>query len=165
MIEYILNRLAENSTWRGLILLLTACGVTVSPDQSEKIIALGLALVGAINVFKKHPLSPDAQKPVNGPIIGNLMFWVALAVLFTGCARFNTKQTDASYENGIQQRTITTKATAWTFGTSKSALANFKASQTDKTQGASVGALSQEASGTNAVEALKSLENILKLVK
>lgn len=67
-----------------------------------------------------------------------------LALTFVGCARFTTTQTDVSPE-----RTVTTKATAWTFGTSKSALANFKASQTDKTQGASVGGLHQESNGSN----------------
>lgn len=84
---------------------------------------------------------------------------IAALLLTCGCARFTTVQTDVSPE-----RTITTRASAWTLGTSKSALANFKASQTDKTQGASVGALSQETSGTNAVAALGHLESILRLI-
>ena len=83
-----------------------------------------------------------------------------LALTFVGCARFTTTQTDVSPE-----RTVTTKATAWTFGTSKSALANFKASQTDKTQGASVGSLSQESSGTNVVQALQAIDSILGKIK
>ena len=68
-----------------------------------------------------------------------------------GCARFSTTQTDLSYDKGQPQRSVTTKATAWTLGTSKSALANFKASQTDKTQSANVGSLTQESSSSNAV--------------
>lgn len=60
VIEYLLNRLAENSTWRGIVLLLTALGVALSPEQGEKIVAAGLAIVGAINVFRKQATSPDA---------------------------------------------------------------------------------------------------------
>ena len=83
-----------------------------------------------------------------------------MALALVGCARFTTTQTDVSPE-----RTITTKATAWTFGTSRSALANFRASQTDKTQGASVGSLSQESSGTNVVQALQAIDSILGKLK
>ncbi len=83
-----------------------------------------------------------------------------LALCLVGCARFTTTQTDVSPE-----RTITTKASAWTFGTSRSALANFKASQTDKTQGAAVGSLSQETSGTNVVQALQAIDSILGKLK
>ena len=61
MTPYILNRLAEPSTWRGLISLATALGVTISPEQAEYIIAACLAIVGAINVFKKDASSPDAE--------------------------------------------------------------------------------------------------------
>lgn len=53
MIPYILARLTENSTWRGLIMLVTALGVKVAPDQAEAIISAGLAVVGLINVFRR----------------------------------------------------------------------------------------------------------------
>jgi len=56
--NWILDRLAENSTWRGIIGLITAAGVALKPEQADKIIAVGLALVGAINVFRKAPASP-----------------------------------------------------------------------------------------------------------
>jgi hypothetical protein len=52
-INYILDRLTENSTWRGIILLATAIGLKLDPDQQAAILAAGLALVGAINVFRK----------------------------------------------------------------------------------------------------------------
>ncbi len=89
-----------------------------------------------------------------------LLTTTLLALTLVGCARFSTTQTDVSPE-----RTITTKASAWTFGTSKSALSNFKASQTDKTQGAAVGSLSQETSGTNVVQALQAIDSILGKLK
>lgn len=52
ILDYILARLGENSTWRGLILLATASGIAVEPDKAAAITALGMALVGVINVFR-----------------------------------------------------------------------------------------------------------------
>jgi hypothetical protein len=49
----LMNRLKQESTWRGLILLATAFGVQLAPELIEAIIVVGLALVGAINVIKK----------------------------------------------------------------------------------------------------------------
>ena len=71
-------------------------------------------------------------------------------LLLGGCASFSTTQTDKSYDtNGSPQREITTKAKAWTFWAAKSSLATWKATQTDKTQGATVGGLVQEGNTTN----------------
>ena len=52
--NYLLDRLHESSTWRGLIMLATAVGLKLDPSQGEAIIAAGLALVGVINVFRKQ---------------------------------------------------------------------------------------------------------------
>lgn len=65
-----------------------------------------------------------------------------------GCARFVTTQTDT--RNGTNTA-ITTRVKATTFFDSKSALTAFKASQTEKSQSATVGSLNQETSGSNAV--------------
>lgn len=81
-------------------------------------------------------------------------------IVFPGCAQFTTTQTDVSPE-----RTITTKATAWTFATSRSALANFKASQTDKTQSATVGALTQESSTTNLAANLDAMTRFIHALR
>ena len=51
MKDFILSRGKEASTWRGIVAILTAAGVTLSPSQAEAIIALGLAVIGAIGVF------------------------------------------------------------------------------------------------------------------
>jgi hypothetical protein len=53
MKNLILDRFKQESTWRGLIQLLIACGVGVKPDQASAIIAVGVSVIGAINVFKK----------------------------------------------------------------------------------------------------------------
>jgi hypothetical protein len=47
-----MNRIKQKSTWRGLILMLTAFGVQIAPELQEAIITVGLAIVGAINVLK-----------------------------------------------------------------------------------------------------------------
>jgi len=52
--NYIIDRLAENSTWRGLILVTTALGVQLSPELASAIVAAGLGLVGLINVLRKE---------------------------------------------------------------------------------------------------------------
>lgn len=47
---------AQPSTWRGLVMILSACGVVLSPETSAAIIAAGMALSGLIGVFA----GPDA---------------------------------------------------------------------------------------------------------
>jgi len=78
-------------------------------------------------------------------------------VLLAGCARFSTKQTDERLEADGATTTITTVASSWTLWSSKSALANFKASQTEKTQGATVGTLNQEATDANTARIIEAV--------
>ena len=44
-------RLKEPSTWRGLVWLLTFAGLSLKPEQSEAIIAAGIALAGLLGVL------------------------------------------------------------------------------------------------------------------
>lgn len=83
-----------------------------------------------------------------------LLSLISLAAALTSCARFSTKQTDLSYEKGKPVRAITTKATGHSFFAAKASLATWKASQTDKTQGATVGNLSLESNATSNLTAL-----------
>jgi len=50
--EFLMEKLKEKSTWRGLVALAIALGVAISPEQTEAIIAGGMALIGLINVFR-----------------------------------------------------------------------------------------------------------------
>lgn len=84
-----------------------------------------------------------------------------ILALLTGCAQFSTQQRDIRKATDGQVTEITTTVSARTFGTSKSTLANFKATQTDKSQGANVGNLAQESSGTNAVVLIDLLSKAL----
>ena len=45
-IPYLKARLRERSTWLGLISLVSAIGVSISPEATESIITLGIALAG-----------------------------------------------------------------------------------------------------------------------
>jgi hypothetical protein len=53
MPDYIVARLKEPSTWRGLIAFATAGGVAISPEQAEAIVASGLALMGLLGALTK----------------------------------------------------------------------------------------------------------------
>lgn len=50
MKAYILDRAKEASTWRGIILVLTAVGVPIAPELANAIVSVGLALAGLIGV-------------------------------------------------------------------------------------------------------------------
>jgi hypothetical protein len=54
ILDWLLARLVEPSSWRGLIAMLTAGGITLAPAQQNAIIAAGLAFIGLINVFRKE---------------------------------------------------------------------------------------------------------------
>lgn len=51
MKSYLLERLKEPSTWRGIIYMITAAGVPVAPALADSIIAVGLAVAGLIGVL------------------------------------------------------------------------------------------------------------------
>jgi hypothetical protein len=53
VLNYALDRLSESSTWRGLTFLLCAAGLKLSPEHATAIVSAGMAIVGAINVFRK----------------------------------------------------------------------------------------------------------------
>jgi len=53
LLNTLLEKLSENSTWRGLILIATAVGVKIEPELQEAILVAGLGLVGLINVIRK----------------------------------------------------------------------------------------------------------------
>ena len=55
MKAYLFARLKEASTWRGIIMVLTAAGLPIAPAMADTIVTIGLAVVGMIGVF-----APDA---------------------------------------------------------------------------------------------------------
>jgi hypothetical protein len=52
-LSYLADRLSENSTWRGLILFATGIGITIEPEMATKITAVGLGIIGVINILRQ----------------------------------------------------------------------------------------------------------------
>jgi hypothetical protein len=50
MKSYLLARVKEPSTWRGVILFLTAIGLPIAPELQTAIVSAGLGLAGLIGV-------------------------------------------------------------------------------------------------------------------
>ena len=48
MKHYLIARLKEPSTYRGLLICLTSFGIIISPEQLEAITIIGLFLVGVL---------------------------------------------------------------------------------------------------------------------
>jgi alpha-L-fucosidase len=60
LLNWVLNRLSEKSTWVGVVGILSAFGVYVSPDLGEAIAAAGLAITGVIAFVVKDKGADDA---------------------------------------------------------------------------------------------------------
>lgn len=52
--DYVLARIKEPSTWRGLIAVLGLVGVNIAPEIQAQIISTGVALYGIIQIFRKE---------------------------------------------------------------------------------------------------------------
>ena len=60
-LDWLKRQLAQPSTWRGVLALLTSFGIAISPQQAEAITAAGLALIGLVGVFTKDPGTPPRE--------------------------------------------------------------------------------------------------------
>lgn len=55
VLEWILDRLSEKSTWASLVTVAgSVIGATIAPEQKEAIITAGLGVATAIGVFVKE---------------------------------------------------------------------------------------------------------------
>ncbi len=52
--QYLIQRLKEPSSWRGIVMFLTSMGINISPEQTNAIVAAGIGLVGLIGFFSKE---------------------------------------------------------------------------------------------------------------
>lgn len=57
--KYIVARLSEATTWKGIFLLLTAAGVTLRPELQAAITAVGLSLTGLVGVVVPDTASAE----------------------------------------------------------------------------------------------------------
>jgi hypothetical protein len=62
--NWLIARLREPSTIRGLVWLLTVAGITLSPEQIEAIAVAGMAVAGLLGVFlPEEPKRVEIQLP------------------------------------------------------------------------------------------------------
>ncbi len=62
--KWLITRLKEPSTWRGIIWLLTAFGVTLRPEIWEQITTVGMAVAGLVGMLSsEEPRQVDTQLP------------------------------------------------------------------------------------------------------
>lgn len=54
IVDWIVDRLKEKSTWLGITALLSAAGVVLAPEQLDAIATAGVAIAGAIAIFTKE---------------------------------------------------------------------------------------------------------------
>jgi hypothetical protein len=52
--KYIVARIFEPSTWRGLVSLATLFGLKIAPDQADAVLTAGVSLYSAINIFRRE---------------------------------------------------------------------------------------------------------------
>lgn len=88
LLNWLLDRLAEQSTWKAIVGAAAAAGATWASDpvKSMQIIAAGMAVIAAINFFRneKKATTDTTTATVTKTIVPLLL----ILCLFTGCARF-----------------------------------------------------------------------------
>ena len=62
--NWLVSRLKEPSTWRGIIWLATALGVSLKPEVWEQITVVGMAVAGLLGVLtREEPKAIEVQLP------------------------------------------------------------------------------------------------------
>jgi hypothetical protein len=71
ILDWVLARMAEPTTWRGLIGLAAAAGVVINPHYAAMILAGGMGLAGFIGVVSKDPknIAADVQAALDDIVI------------------------------------------------------------------------------------------------
>ena len=66
---WIRGQLSEPSTWRGLVLVVSALGVVLSPEQKEAFVSAGLGLAGLIGALSSDRKAiARAEEKIEGDI-------------------------------------------------------------------------------------------------
>ena len=53
IIEWLLARFSEPSTWQGVTIVASAAGVNMQPELATQIATVGAGIFGLINIIKK----------------------------------------------------------------------------------------------------------------
>lgn len=51
LVKTVLEYLKHASTWKGIIAVVTALGVTLSPELQAAVVSVGLSLIGLVQIF------------------------------------------------------------------------------------------------------------------
>lgn len=60
--NWLVARLREPSTWRGIVWLATALGVSLKPEVWEQVAAVGMAVAGLIGVIARENQAPAGTR-------------------------------------------------------------------------------------------------------
>lgn len=119
-------------------------------EKWEWISGLAIAIVTWILSHKWNatPSDPQGKLPLN-----LILFALVPAMLLSGCARMTVIQSKMD----IDGATTETRTYVTTFFDAHSDIQKLKTTSTDKTQGVSVGSISEDTSGTNATALAENL--------
>lgn len=56
IIQYVIDRAKERSTWLGVISMVTALGLALDAAQQDAIVAAGMAAAGVVAAFTKDKI-------------------------------------------------------------------------------------------------------------
>lgn len=68
ILPWIIARMKEPSTWKGLIALAAACGVVINPEYAAIILAAGVGMAGFINVVITDPNKDDFKAEIESAL-------------------------------------------------------------------------------------------------
>jgi hypothetical protein len=63
LVAFVVGRLREASTWRGIVLMLTAFGAGIEPRHAEAIVAAGVGLAGLLAVLLPDQVTRTPESP------------------------------------------------------------------------------------------------------
>jgi hypothetical protein len=58
--RFLVSRLSEGATYRGVVMIATAAGVTWRPEMVAAITSAGMAVAGLIGILFPDPVAPTA---------------------------------------------------------------------------------------------------------
>jgi hypothetical protein len=101
-VQFVMNRLGEQSTYNGLTLLCTLVGIAISPEQTHAIAAFGASVVGLISTF-----FPDSSKKKIAQDLVNVHPHIVAAVVRDATKRVQSSTSRSSQGSGTSGKEST----------------------------------------------------------
>jgi hypothetical protein len=64
---FVLNRLREPSTWRGIVMVVTVFGVNLTPEEALAVASVGASIVAAIGIFTADKKKVEVIAVIESP--------------------------------------------------------------------------------------------------